>query len=404
MITEKDLARKYASVLPFLDERQRRLVVAGDALVLGRGSVVRVSKASGISRPTIYKGMRDLRSGRPPDGRTRRRGGGRKRLSEKQPRILAALEALVDPATRGDPMSPLRWTCKSTRRLVDELARRGYKVSHTVAAEMLHDLGYSLQANVKAIEGTDHPDRDEQFQYINDLVSKWLARGIPVISVDTKKKELVGNYKNGGRIWRSKGNPEAVKCHDFPDKELGKVVPYGVYDVGKDEGWVNVGCDADTAAFAVESIRVWWKRLGRRCYPKASKLLITADSGGSNSYRTRLWKVELQRLADEIATDITVCHFPPGTSKWNKVEHRLFSHISMNWRGQPLISHEVVLSLIGSTTTRSGLRVRARLDRKKYPTKVKVSDAELAQVKLSPHAFHGDWNYTIKKRRRKRDV
>jgi len=404
MIAEKDLARKYASVLPFLDERQRRLVVAGDALLLGRGSVVRVSNASGISRPTIYKGMRDLQSGREPDGRTRRRGGGRKRLSEKYPRILKDLEGLVDPVTRGDPMSPLRWTCKSTRRLADELAHRGYKVSHTVAAEILHDLGYSLQANVKTIEGTEHPDRDEQFQYINDLVSKYLARGFPVISVDTKKKELVGNYKNSGRKWRPKGRPDRVKCHDFADKELGKVVPYGVYDIGKDEGWVNVGCDADTATFAVESIRGWWRWLGRRCYPKATKLLITADSGGSNSYRTRLWKVELQRLADELETDITVCHFPPGTSKWNKVEHRLFSHISMNWRGQPLISHEVILSLIGSTKTGSGLRVRARLDRKKYPTKIKVSDAELARVKLSPHAFHGDWNYTIKKRRRKRKV
>lgn len=392
----ESLKRKYSSVLPFLDERQRRLVVAGDALALGRGSVLSISKASGISRPTIYKGIEEIKAGNIPDGRARRLGGGRRRTVERQPEIVKDLEALVAPVTRGDPMSALRWTCKSTRSLSDELKGLGYEASHTLVAEMLQGLGYSLQANAKTIEGKGHPDRDAQFRYLNKMVNQYQKQRLPVISVDTKKKELVGHYKNTGRTWRKKGEPQRVNVHDFPDKKLGKAVPYGVYDIGKDTGWVNVGCDGDTASFAVESIRGWWRQLGRRSYPNATKLLITADSGGSNSYRTRLWKVELQQLADELNKDITVCHFPPGTSKWNKIEHRLFSHISMNWRGQPLVTHEVVVSLIGSTKTRSGLRVRARLDRNKYPTRIKVSDEDLAQVRLKPHSFHGEWNYTVK--------
>jgi len=395
MQKEVTLDEKYAAILPFLDEKQKRLVVAGDALLLGRGKVSEISRASGLSRPTIYKGLSEIISGEEPDGRSRRSGGGRKRIVEKDPDVLRKLEALVDPETCGDPMRPLRWTCKSTRQMAAELSKKGFDISHTVVAELLHDLGYSLQANVKAIEGSDHPDRDRQFRHINKLVAKYLDAGQPVISVDTKKKELVGNYKNAGQTWRPKGQPEKVKCHDFMDKESGKAIPYGVYDIGKDQGWVNVGCDADTASFAVESIRCWWRSAGRRHYSDALQLLITADSGGSNSYRTRLWKYEIQQLAKDIKKDITVCHLPPGTSKWNKVEHRLFSHISMNWRGQPLISHEVIVRLIGSTRTRTGLKVHAQLDTNKYPKEIKVSDSEMAQINLKPYKFHGEWNYTI---------
>jgi transposase len=398
MMTEKHLARRYSSVLPFLDERQKRLVVASDAMLLGKRSISQLAKASGLSRPTIYKGLQDIRSKRTPDGRTRSPGGGRKRLAERQPQLLRSLEALVDPLSRADPMSPLRWTCKSTRQLADELAAEGYHVSHTVVSELLADLDYSLKANVKSIEGTNHPDRDEQFRYINTLVGRYLKRGLPVISVDTKKKELIGACKNAGKTWRPAGMPERVKVHDFIDKKVGKAIPCGVYDIGKDQGWVNVGRDADTASFAVESIRGWWRAFGRMLYPRASGILITADSGGSNGYRIRLWKVELQELADEIGKNITVCHFPPGTSTWNKVEHRLFSYISLNWQGKPLIRHEVVVSLIGATKTRTGLRVQARLDRNGYPREVKVTDAELARVKVAPHEFHGEWNYTIKRR------
>ena len=379
-----------------MDERQQRLMVAGDALQLGHGGIIRASKASGLSRPTIYKGITEIQSKIKPDGRVRKTGGGRKAMTEIIPTLSKRLEKLVEPSTRGDPMSPLRWTCKSTRQLADELVKKGHSISHTLVAEILHNLGYSLQANIKTLEGKDHPDRDSQFRYINMMVTRWLRQGRPVISVDTKKKELVGRFKNKGKTWRFKGKPEPVKTYDFIDKEKGKVIPYGVYDIGMDAGWVNVGCDADTSAFAVESIRGWWRSWGKRKYPDAGGILITADGGGSNGYRTRLWKVELQKLADEIGCEITVCHFPPGTSKWNKIEHRLFSHISMNWRGQPLISHEVVVSLIGATTTRSGLNVKAQMDLKKYPVKIKVSDDEMAKVRLKPHAFHGDWNYTIK--------
>lgn len=398
MKIEATYLKKYRALLPHMDERQKRLIAAADAMVLGRGNVMRVAKAAGLSRPTIYKGIDELRSGRLTKGRTREPGAGRKPLTETNPQMMEMLEALVAPATSGDPMSPLRWTCKSTRRLAEELGRKGCVASHMTVAETLRNLGYSLQANVKTIEGSEHPDRDAQFRHISRTVARLLREGQPVISVDTKKKELVGKYKNAGRTWRPAGDPETVKCHDFIDPVAGKAIPYGVYDIGADQGWVNVGCDADTAAFAVASIRSWWKRMGKRCYPQAQELLITADSGGSNGYRTRLWKMELQRLADELGLHIGVCHFPPGTSKWNKIEHRLFSHISMNWRGQPLVSHEVVVSLIGATTTSSGLRVKARLDRGTYPTKVRVSDEDMANIDLVPHAFHGEWNYTLRHR------
>ena len=394
------LADKYNSIFPYLDEKQRRLVAAGDALVLGRGGISEVSKTSGMSRPTIYQGIKDLQQREKDDNRIRKVGGGRKKLSQKKPSILNRLESLVEPLTRGDPMSHLRWTCKSTRQLAEELSQNNYPVSHTVVAEMLHELGYSLQANFKSIDSSTHTDRDKQFRYINSLVETHIGKGLPVISVDTKKKELVGQYKNNGKEWRPKGKPENVNTHDFLDKKLGKAIPYGVYDIGNNLGWVNVGCDSDTAAFAVESIRRWWLSMGRSIYEKSGRLLITADSGGSNGYRIRLWKVELQKLANEIEMDITVCHFPPGTSKWNKIEHRLFSYISMNWRGQPLVSHEVIVNLIGSTTTKKGLRVTANLDKNRYPKGIKVSDDEFARVQLEPHEFHGEWNYTIKTRQK----
>ena len=328
--------------------------------------------------------------------RIRQPGGGRKKLWIKVPEILCELEGLVDPDSRGDPMSPLRWTCKSTRQLAEALASRGYSVSHPTVAEMLHHLGYSLQANAKTLEGSQHPDRDAQFRYIQRRVKDRLARSLPVVSVDTKKKELVGRFKNGGREWQPAGQPEPVNVHDFPDPGVGKAIPYGVYDVSQDLGWVNVGRDHDTASFAVESIRRWWVRMGSPRYPHADKLLICADGGGSNGYRTRLWKWELQRFADETGLEATVCHFPPGTSKWNKIEHRLFNHIAMNWRGRPLTSHRVVVDLIGATTSESGLRVEAELDDRKYPTQVAVSDEQMGQIELRPHRFHGEWNYTIR--------
>jgi hypothetical protein len=395
MLTEKEMRMKYRSILPHLDERQRRLIAASDVLQLGRGGVSMVARTSGLTRPTLYRGIEELGEGIALDGRTRCAGGGRKRLLESQPVIESRLRRLVEPTTRGDPMSPLRWTCKSTRQLAEELKREGFSMSHPVVGTTLRAMGYSLQANEKTIEGSDHPDRNAQFEHINALVKKYLRQGWPVISVDTKKKELVGTFKNAGRTWRRQGRPEQVRVHDFIDPKVGKAIPYGVYDIGRDDGWVNVGCDADTSEFAVESIRRWWRSMGRRNYFGAKNLLITADSGGSNGYRVRLWKAELQRLADEMGTDITVCHFPPGTSKWNKIEHRLFSHISMNWRGKPLISHEVVVNLIGATTTRTGLNVRAKLDTNTYETNRKVGDDQMAQVKLIPHKFHGEWNYTI---------
>jgi hypothetical protein len=396
---------KFESLRPFLDERRRRLWAATEALALGRGGVTVVAQATALRRNTIQAGIRELQTRAPvaagepvlagPDRRVRAPGGGRKALTAHDPALLRELEALVEPVTRGDPMSPLRWTCKSTRQLATELGRQGHRVSHQAVAELLHALDYSLQGNRKTKEGTAHPDRDAQFTYLNAQVRAFQERGQPVISVDTKKKELVGDFKNGGREWRPAGQPEPVRVHDFVDRELGKAIPYGVYDLATNQGWVSVGTDHDTPAFAVQSVRRWWEEMGRPVYPQATELLITADGGGSNSSRARLWKTELQHLADETGLRITVCHFPPGTSKWNKIEHRMFCHITQNWRGRPLVSHEVIVRLIGSTTTQAGLTIRADLDPGTYPIGVKVTDAALAAVRLEPADFHGDWNYTI---------
>jgi len=393
---ERVLTTKYRSLFDHLDERQRRLVAAADAMQLGRGGVSTVARCAGLSRPTIHKGLQELGRAPLPAGRVRRPGAGRRPLREVNPAICVALERLIEPATRGDPMSPLRWTSKSTRHLATVLTKAGHAVSHETLAHLLHELGYSLQAATKTVEGTQHPDRNAQFEYISRLTKRYLRQGWPVISVDTKKKELVGRYHQAGREWRPQGNPEKVLVHDFPDPNVNKAVPYGVYDVGQDLGWVNVGTDHDTASFAVESIRRWWRAMGAPLYPAADRLLICADAGGSNGHRSRLWKVEVQRFASTAALEVTVCHFPPGTSKWNKIEHRLFSHITMNWRGRPLVSHDVIVNLIGATKTASGLRVKARLDKRSYPLGVEVSDEELDAVKLARHEFHGDWNYTIR--------
>ena len=389
------LEAKYQDLFQHLNERQRRLVAAADSQQLGRGGISAVSRATGLSRPTIHKGVRELNEGPLPPGWVRRSGGGRKRVETVDPLVVKDLEFLIEPTTRGDPMSPLRWTSMSTRNLAEALGKKGYLVSHQTVAELLRGLGYSLQGTTKVIEGAQHADRDTQFKYINRTTKRYLRAGWPVISVDTKKKELVGPYFKAGKEWRPRGRPEKVNVHDFPDPNVNKAVPYGVYDVGQDLGWVNVGTDNDTATFAVESIRRWWKRMGLPLYPNAKQLLICADGGGSNGYRIRLWKAEIQRLATEMTLKITVCHFPPGTSKWNKIEHRLFSHITMNWRGRPLVSHDVVVKLIGSTKTKSGLKVKARLDKRKYPKGLKVSDAQMKALNLKPHKFHGDWNYTL---------
>jgi hypothetical protein len=367
--------------------------------------VTLVSRATGLSRPTITAGMRELdqpAAQRAAEAtRVRRPGGGRPEATRTDPGLLAALESLLDPVTRGDPESPLRWTCKSTRRLAEELTRQNHRVGPRTVAHLLHEAGYSLQANRQTREGIAHPDRDAQFEYINASVSRALLRGQPAISVDTKKKELVGDFKNGGREWRPRGEPEAVRVHDFPDKELGKAIPYGVYDMINDQGWVSVGIDHDTAQFAAASIRRWWQEMGSGCFPKADELLITADGGGSNGHRTRLWKVSLQALAADLGLKLSVSHFPPGTSKWNKIEHRLFSFITQNWRGRPLVSHQTIVSLIAATTTKTGLIVKAALDTNHYATEIKVSDDELAALCLERHEFHGDWNYTISPRSKK---
>jgi hypothetical protein len=378
-----------------LNERQRRLYLAVEARGLGHGGVARVARATGVSRPTIRQGLRELTDPIAASERVRQPGGGRKKLTERDPTLLRDLEALVEPDSRGDPMSPLRWTCKSTRQLAEALVGAGHRVSHTVVAELLNQAGYSLQAPTKTLEGRQHPDRDAQFRYLNEQVKACLEAGQPVVSVDAKKKELVGAFKNGGREWQPKGRPEQVNVHDFPDPHLGKAIPYGIYDVGRNTGWVTVGQDHDTASFAVASLRRWWQAVGTGAYPAAERVLICADGGGSNGYRVRLWKVELQRFADQSGLAVMVCHLPPGTSKWNKIEHRLFAHISMNWRGRPLVSHEVIVDLIGATTTQAGLRVQAELDVGQYPTKIKVSDEEMASLHLIPHAFHGEWNYTL---------
>lgn len=442
------LRRSYAILRPFLDERERRLWAGTEARAFGRGGVTVVSKATGLSRTTIHQAAREIalmteggaaeeeatvssfegeREVGPSGGTTsavvgdpvpdplletagesdlpapsvllphRRRwpGGGRKRLTETDPTLLDDLERLVDPVTRGDPESVLRWTCKSTTKLAEELGRKGHRVSPRKVGYLLNALGYSLQANRKTREGSEHPDRDAQFEAINAQTKAFQERGQPVISVDAKKKELVGAYKNGGREWRPQGGPEEVSVHDFPDKELGKVTPYGVYDLTRNEGWVSVGTDHDTAAFARQTIESWWEQMGKEAYPEATELLILADGGGSNASRSRLWKKELQTLADRTGLRLRVSHLPPGTSKWNKIEHRLFGQITQNWRGRPLVSHEVIVELIANTRTRTGLRVRAQLDERSYPTKQHVTDTEWAEVQLVPQSFHGDWNYSI---------
>jgi hypothetical protein len=395
MDDDQRLAQKLAAVLPHLNEQQRRVLLAAEARALGHGGITRVARAAGVSRALVHTALHEQAHAPPPPERVRRPGGGRKKTRDRDPTLVADLEALVSPDTRGDPMSPLRWTCKSTRQLATALQQRGHQVSERIVRELLHEARYSLQANAKTREGSRHPDRDAQFQYLNEQVKRFLAQGWPVVSVDTKKKELVGTFKNGGREWQPQGEPEQVNVHDFADPALGKAIPYGIYDVGRNVGWVTVGQDHDTASFAVASVHRWWAVVGRPAYPQADQLLICADGGGSNGYRVRLWKVELQHFATAAGLTVTVCHLPPGTSKWNKIEHRLFAHISMNWRGRPLISHEVVVNLIGATTTREGLQVQAERDTGRYPTKIKVSDEELAAVHLTPHAFHGEWNYTI---------
>jgi len=355
-----------------------------------------VARATGASRMTIAKGIAELESGASPGvGRIRRAGAGRKREVDWDPELRPALVRLAEPVTRGDPQSPLRWTSLSTRRLARALQEAGHSTSHRMVAVLLHEMGYSLQGNSKTREGISHPDRDAQFQYINRCVTAQMAAGQPAISVDTKKKELVGDFKNGGREWRPKGTPERVRVHDFMIEELGKVAPYGVYDLARNQGWVSVGISHDTAAFAVASIGRWWRRMGQTAYPKARTLLVTADAGGSNGSRNRLWKVELQRLADKTGLAISVCHLPPGTSKWNKIEHRMFAFISQNWRGRPLLTHATIVSLIAGTTTTTGLKIRCELDRKTYPKGVKVTDESMASIHLEPSVFHGDWNYTI---------
>lgn len=393
--TEALLAAKFEVMLPHLDERQRRLLLGAEARTLGHGGIRLVAKASGVAEATVSRGVSELEAGQAPLGRVRRAGGGRKRLADSDPDVVAALLALVEPDVRGDPMSPLRWTTKSTRKLADELTRQGHRVSADTVGDLLRSQGFSLQANVKTIEGKQHPDRDAQFHYLNEQARAHQAAGQPVISVDTKKKELVGLFANGGREWEPAGCPVKVSTHDFQDKQLGKAVPYGIYDVSANTGWVNVGTDGDTATFAVESIRRWWNTAGRGEHPQATQLLITADAGGSNGYRTRAWKSELATLAAETGLQITVCHLPPGTSKWNKIEHRLFSHITLNWRGRPLTSHEVIVETIAATTTGTGLKVHAQLDTGTYPTGVKISDAAMAALPITHHSFHGDWNYTL---------
>lgn len=398
METDQLINARYIALEGVLDEQQRRLYAAVEAKVLGHGGVKRVHDATGVARGSILAGLRELEQGIPSltgeERRIRRAGGGRKKLTEKDKGIKEALERLVEPATRGDPESPLRWTCKSLKQLADELIASGHKISHVTVGAMLKELGYSLQGNRKTLEGSVHPDRNAQFEFINQRIESALNAGQPVISVDTKKKELVGQYKNGGKEWLPEGEPEKVNVYDFVG-ELGKANPYGVYDLASNSAWVSVGTDHDTASFAVATVRRWWYAMGKERYPDAKELTITADGGGSNGSRVRLWKLELQKLADELVIPIRVSHFPPGTSKWNKIEHRLFSYISMNWRGKPLISHEVIVNLIAATTTRKGLKVQAQLDTNTYPKGIKVSDEEFAVIRLDRDEFHGEWNYTI---------
>ena len=397
---ERGLRNKFRHLTPSLNERTRRLVFAAEAKSLGRGGVSRVARALDISRATLAKGIRELKQPVTLDpSRIRRPGGGRKALTTLDVTLARDLERLIEPVTRGDPESLLRWTFKSTRKLAEELCRQGHQVSHPVVAGLLRELGYSLQANQKTREGGRHPDRNAQFEYINLKVRAQLRQKAPTISVDTKKKELVGDFKNAGRTWRPKGKPQKVRVHDFLIPELGKAIPYGVYDVARNVGWVSVGIDHDTSQFAVTTIARWWKTLGRKAYAHAPSLLIAADAGGSNGSRVRLWKWELQRLADRTGLSITVCHLPPGTSKWNKIEHRLFSFITQSWKGQPLLTHATIVNLIASTRTKAGLKVHCYLDKEKYPPKLRISDEQMSTLNLQPHKFHGDWNYTLRPRR-----
>jgi Rhodopirellula transposase DDE domain len=402
----RQIAAKYRALAELMDERMRRQWAAAEAKAYGWGGLQAVSGAIRMSANTIRKGLGELvaREENPEEPlgtRLRREGGGRKRCSEADPELIGALARLVEPATRGDPMSPLLWTCKSTSNLADELTQQGHPVSPRTVGRLLSADGYSLQSNRKTKEGGSHPDRNQQFEHINGMVKAFQHRGQPVISVDTKKKELIGEFKNGGREWRPKGEPEEVKVHDFIDDQLGKAIPYGVYDLSENQGWVSVGIDHDTARFAAEAIRRWWKKMGAKRYRDARELLITADGGGSNGSRCRLWKVALQELATKLEMPIHVCHFPPGTSKWNKIEHRMFCHITQNWRGRPLVSHEVIIQLIANTRTKAGLKIRAELDSGHYPTGIKISDEELAALKLKPAKFHGDWNYALLPARKK---
>jgi hypothetical protein len=396
VIDESAIRLRFEALGPVLDERGRRRFAAAEAMAAGRGGIAAVWRATGMARSTIGRALGELRAGEDIDaGRVRRAGGGRKPMRETDPSLMEDLRSLVEPEARGDPQSPLQWTAKSLRKLSQGLGDLGHTIGRTLVGELLHELGYRLQSNRKTREGSSHPDRDAQFCYINDRVKAALAAGDPAISVDTKKKELVGDFKNAGREWRPSGSPEEVRVHDFVIPELGRAVPYGVYDIAGNAGWVSVGIDHDTAAFAANAIRSWWTLMGRERYPHPRGLLITADGGGSNGSRVRLWKLELQTLADEIGIPITVCHLPPGTSKWNKIEHRLFSFITGNWRGKPLVSHQVIVQLIAATTTKAGLKVRCELDPNSYPAGIKVSDAELQAVNLRRHDFHGEWNYTL---------
>jgi transposase len=395
---------QFVVLKPLLDEHTRRLWAAWEARAVGRGGITRVAEATGLSRSTIRAGLRELDASSRPDDekktrtRLRRQGAGRKPLMDHDPRLLEALEALVDPVTRGDSMGPLRWTCKSATRLATELQGQGHAVSERTVNRLLHALGYSLQANRKTLEGHQHPDRDAQFQHINQRVKAFQRQRQPVVSVDTKKKELLGPFRNGGREWRPQGQPEAVKVHDFPDKALGKVIPYGIYDMASNRGWVSVGVDHDTAEFAVATLRRWWTHMGRLAYRRAKRLLIPADGGGSKGSRNRLWNLELQRLADDIGLRISVCHFPPGSSKWNKIEHRMFCHLTENWRGRALVSREVVVNLIGHTTTQTGLEIHSELDEKSYPRGREVSDEQMESLSIKRDKFHGEWNYTLTSR------
>jgi DDE family transposase len=406
-LTIQTIGTKFGALSPLMDERMRRQWAASEAVAYGWGGIQAVACATGMSPHTIRKGQGELaqraaHADVPVTSRLRRAGAGRKRKTAEDPELVQTLELLIDPVTRGDPESPLRWTCKSTRTLARALTAQGHAVSDSTVRRLLHAADYSLQGNRKTLEGSAHPDRNAQFEYINTQVKVFQKRHQPVISVDTKKKELVGDFKNGGREWQPQGEPEEVRVHDFMDKKLGKAIPYGVYDIGGNQGWVSVGIDHDTARFAAEAIRRWWRKMGSHRYPAANELLITADGGGSNGSRCRLWKVALQDLATTLGIPIQVCHFPPGTSKWNTIEHRMFSHITQNWRGRPLVSHEVIVNLIANTATSKGLNIQAELDTETYPTGIKVTDAELAQINLKPSNFHGNWNYKIVPARKKK--